>query len=80
MEKMKCEISMVYSLQFFIYLLLALTLKGHTSVKLHKEHTGCLTPKGNLMCAVLTVLDISLQKNYWTNIVLSIHFKDKKVS
>ena len=41
-----------------------LTLKRHTSVKLHKEHTGCLTPKGIQMCAVLTVLDICLQQNY----------------
>ena len=30
----------------------SLTLRRHTSVKLHKEHTGCSTPKGIQMCAV----------------------------
>ena len=41
-----------------------LTLKGNTSMKLHKKRTGCLTPKGIQMCAMLTVLDILLEKNY----------------
>ena len=49
----------------------SLTLKGHTSVKLHKKHTGCLTPKRIQICALLMVLDIFIQKNDWMTFNLS---------
>ena len=61
------------------FILLMSTFKRHTSIELHKEHTGCLTPKGIQTCAVLTVLDIFFTKKL-LNDAQSVYFKEKKVS